>query len=304
MNHFSEFFLKNISDLKILVLGKSGQLAQQLRECKPPGCELAFAGRAEIDITDPLSIEQYVKKFSPSVIINTAAYTAVDQAEVDTLNAFLINKTAVENIARVCYENGIRLIHISTDFIFDGTKSQAYTVDDIPNPLSVYGASKLEGETALLKYQCTFFTVIRTSWLYSSYGSNFLKTMLNVMSSRELINVVDDQIACPTSALGLSQFIYTVIQLDKPAEIYNWCDLGVASWYDFAKSIYEFSLDAGLLTKAVKINPIKSNEYPSLAVRPPFSLLDVSRSLSVMQGEHWRDNLRKVVNSLVLSEKS
>ncbi len=290
--------MDNASNLKILIIGKSGQLAQQLFACKPENTEMIFAGRSDVDITDISSIQEFVFKHKPSVVINTAAYTAVDNAEVEHEAAFLLNKSAVKNIAEVCHISGCRLIHISTDFVFDGSKSVAYHVDDLPLPLSVYGKSKAAGELEILGYNNANFSIIRTSWLYSKYGNNFLKTMLKVMRLKNEINVVDDQISCPTSAVGLSLFILKVAELEEVQPIYNWSDYGVASWYDFAQAIYEYSLSLGLLEKTVRINPIKSKDYSARATRPAFSLLDQTNSHVIMQGKYWRECVKDVIVSI------
>lgn len=286
-------------NIKIIIIGRSGQLAQQLYACKPVNIDLIFAGRNDVDITSFFSINSYLQRHNPAVVINTAAYTAVDNAEVETDNVFLINKSAVANIAEACSQHGSKLIHISTDFIFDGVKSTAYTTDDTPNPISVYGKSKAAGEKVVLEYCNPNFSIVRISWLYSMYGNNFLKTMLNIMSQRDVLSVVDDQISSPTCAVDLCCFLFKLAQLDKFEPIYNWTDCGVASWYDFAVAIYEYSIDAKLLDNKIKIIPIKSSSYPAKAKRPAFSLLDRSGSNEILEGKHWRVNLRSLIYSMV-----
>lgn len=290
--------MKNSSKVKVLVLGRSGQLAQQLFNNRPSDVELSLAGRVDLDITSFSSVEQYIISHSPDVVINTAAYTSVDQAESEFSLAELINTTAVYNIAKVCFARNIKLIHISTDFVFDGKKSSPYSVLDKPNPLNVYGLTKYAGEKALLNFESKNFSVIRTSWLYSVYGNNFLKTMIKLMSTRTNIDVVADQISCPTSAVGLARFIYELILLKDLNPIYNWSDLGVASWFDYAKAIHEISLDLGIIERSVQITPIKSSDYRVSATRPAFSLLDVSDSLHICSANYWRDNVRNTLKDI------
>jgi len=273
--------------MNALIIGKSGQVAWELQQTCPEHIAAKAFGRDDIDITDPASIEAIVSSLRPTVIINAAAYTAVDKAESDKENAYLINGTAVEYLAKVAKQHGIRLIHISTDFVFDGNKNTPYTVSDTPNPINVYGASKLAGEQAIAKYCPDNSAIVRTSWVYSSHGNNFVKTMLRLMAEKDELNIVSDQIGCPTNAKGLAQFLWQLAEQESLEQIYNYSDLGVASWYDFAVAIQEIAYAAGKLTTKIPVKPIPSSKYPTPAKRPSFSLMTPS-----VHTVHWRERLK------------
>lgn len=276
--------------MKALIVGKNGQVAWELQQTCPAHVQAKAVGREDIDITNPKSIEAALDAFKPDVIINAAAYTAVDKAESDKDNAYLINATAVEYLAKAAKQHGIRLIHISTDFVFDGTNNTPYHVDDTPNPINVYGASKLAGEKAVLEYYPENSAIVRTSWVYSSHGNNFVKTMLRLMAEKDELNVVSDQIGCPTNAKGLAQFLWQLVEQESLNPIYHYSDLGVASWYDFAIAIQEIALAKGLLEKKIPIKPIASALYPTPAKRPTYSLMQLSQN-----GKHWRLKLQEVL---------
>ncbi|MCC9661803.1 dTDP-4-dehydrorhamnose reductase [Pseudoalteromonas sp. MB41] len=274
--------------MKALIIGKNGQVAWELQQTCPSNINAKAFGRENIDITNPTSIETVIKVFQPAVIINAAAYTAVDKAESDKDNAYLINATAVEHLAKAAHKHSIRFIHISTDFVFDGCKNTPYSVDDIPNPINVYGASKLVGEQAITKYCPENSAIVRTSWVYSNHGNNFVKTMLRLMVEKDELNVVNDQIGSPTNAKGLAQFLWQLVEQENLEPIYHYSDLGVASWYDFAVAIQEIAYEAGKLENKISIKPISSNSYPTPAKRPVFSLMQHSKNLNQL---HWRASL-------------
>jgi len=282
--------------MKVLIIGKRGQLASELIDTKPSDIELLALGRTDIDITSEDSVLEHVCKFKPAVIINSSAYTAVDKAQSDCDAAYLINAEAVKNIAKVCHLNNIRLIHISTDFVFDGAKNTAYKTSDKTSPLSVYGASKLAGEQAILEYHPENSTIIRTSWLYSNYGNNFVKTMLKLMAEKDALNVVSDQIGCPTYAKELACFIWQLSNQDTISPLYNWSDLGTASWYDFAVAIQDIAIELDMLNKKIPINAIPTLAYPTPAKRPVFSLLDSTESQKIYPAKHWREQLTAMMN--------
>lgn len=248
-------------------------------------------GRNEIDITDPQSIELVIEQLKPAVIINASAYTAVDKAESEQDEAYLINATAVEYLAKAANQHGIRLLHISTDFVFDGTKNTPYKVDDQTNPINVYGASKLAGELAIKAHCPTNSAIVRTSWVYSSHGNNFVKTMLRLMAEKDELNVVSDQIGCPTNANSLAKYLWQLAEQDTLEPIYHYSDLGVASWYDFAVAIQSIALEQGILSKKIVIHPIPSSDYPTPAMRPFFGLL------AAIEGsrEHWITSLKQTL---------
>lgn len=276
---------------KCLVIGRSGQLATALLKQCPQDVDCVSLSRNDIDLLDIDSIDRVFDSFAPDLVINASAYTGVDKAETDIDSAYALNCSAVANLARLTSKRGIRFIHISTDFVFGGEFNRAYLPDDQTNPLSVYGLSKRAGETEILKLLSPLSCIVRTSWVYSLEGGNFVKTMLRLMSERKSINVVSDQIGCPTYVLDLASFIWALREQIAWVPIYHWSDLGVASWYDFSEAIHDLALSEGIIKDAVFINPIKTVEYPTPAIRPKFSLLDVSASQGIHPGKHWRKNL-------------
>ena len=259
--------------MNTLIIGKNGQVAWELMQTRPEHINAVALGRGDIDITSQESIESAIKTHKPKVIINASAYTAVDKAESDQESAYLINATAVELLAKAARKYNIRLLHISTDFVFDGSKNTPYQVDDKTNPINVYGASKLAGEEAIKQNYPQTSTIVRTSWVYSSHGNNFVKTMLRLMSEKEALSVVSDQIGCPTNANGLAKHLWQLAEQENLEQVYHYSDLGVASWYDFAVAIQAIAFEKGLLEKKIPIQPIPASAYPTPAKRPVFSLL-------------------------------
>lgn len=281
--------------MNVLIIGKSGQVAWELQQTRPEHISAKAFGRDDINITDPASVESIVSSLKPTVIINAAAYTAVDKAESDKESAYLINGTAVEYLAKAAKQHGIRLIHISTDFVFDGSKNTPYTVNDTPNPINVYGASKLAGEQAITKYCPDNSAIVRTSWVYSSHGNNFVKTMLRLMAEKDELNIVSDQIGCPTNAKGLAHFLWQLAEQENLEPIYHYSDLGVASWYDFAIAIQDIAFEKRKLHRKVRISPISSAQYPTPAKRPVFSLMKQGEST---EQSHWIASLVQVMEHL------
>ena len=277
--------------MNVLIIGKNGQVAWELQQTCPSHITAHALGRNEIDITDPQSIEQVIEQLKPAVIINASAYTAVDKAESEQDAAYLINATAVEYLAKAANQHGIRLLHISTDFVFDGTKNTPYQVDDQTNPINVYGTSKLAGELAIKAHCPTNSAIVRTSWVYSSHGNNFVKTMLRLMAEKDELKVVSDQIGCPTNANSLAKYLWQLAEQDTLEPIYHYSDLGVASWYDFAVAIQSIALEQGILSKKSVIHPIPSSDYPTPAMRPFFGLL------AAIEGsrEHWITSLKQTL---------
>ncbi|MFY8327042.1 dTDP-4-dehydrorhamnose reductase [Pseudoalteromonas sp. ZZD1] len=280
--------------MNVLIIGKNGQVAWELQQTCPNHITAHAYGRNEINITDPQSIEHVIAQLNPAVIINASAYTAVDKAESEQDEAYLINATAVEYLAKAATKHGIRLLHISTDFVFDGTNNTPYKVDDQTNPINVYGASKLAGELAIKAHCATNSAIVRTSWVYSSHGNNFVKTMLRLMAEKDELNVVSDQIGCPTNANGLAKYLWQLAEQETLEPIYHYSDLGVASWYDFAVGIQDSALEQGLLDKKIPIKPIASSAYPTPAIRPVYSLMQQSACELKF---HWRAGLKKLFSS-------
>ena len=288
----------------ILVTGASGQLGQtlvRLWEQSPiPQFQFSALPRAQLDISKPDLAAAVLSELQPTVIVNAAAYTQVDKAESDPDAAYLINEAGTATLARWAAHSGAQLLHISTDFVFDGSNTSPYLPDDQTKPLGVYGASKLAGEKALLAASNDNAAIIRTSWLYSEYGSNFVKTMLRLMAERDALSVVDDQIGSPTSTHSLARLIFAMIQKRDYRGIYHWNDGGSISWFEFAQQIKGQALQAGLLKKTIPITPIATSEYPTPALRPAYSVLDRSRALDEFEcpALDWKQQLADVIAEL------
>ncbi|MEH6536879.1 MAG: dTDP-4-dehydrorhamnose reductase [Psychroserpens sp.] len=279
--------------VSVLVTGANGQLARNIRDLESNNLDLKLIYRSSIDldITDMVSVNRLFKNEKIDYCINCAAYTAVDKAESDEENALKTNVEGVKNLAKACHENGSTLIHISTDFVFDGKTYHAYKESDITNPQGIYGLTKLKGEQEVIKYLTEYY-IIRTSWLYSEHNANFMKTMISLSEKREELSVVDDQIGTPTYAKDLAEVILKIINnSNKDFGVYNYSNEGVASWYDFAKAIFDES------NSGIKLSPIKTKEYPTPAERPPFSVLDKTKIKGSFKIEipHWRDSLKKAI---------
>ena len=285
--------------MNILVTGSNGQLGNELRALAPvyPNYKFIFTDIAELDITNEPDAEMFVNEEKPSVIINCAAYTAVDKAEQEDNLAFLINATAVGILSRVASKYGVLLIHISTDYVFDGKGHKPYQEDDPTNPVSLYAKSKHAGEQQVQSY-ATKAIIIRTSWLYSEFGHNFVKTIMQYGKERGQLNIVFDQIGTPTYARDLAKAILNILKIQSVSdsvEIYNYSNEGVASWYDFAKAIIEFS---GI---NCKINPIETKDYPLPAARPFYSVFNKSKIKNRFHLEipFWRDSLMECIERIV-----
>ena len=280
----------------IVVFGASGQLGHSLKAvAEAKGINgIHFPPESEANILDPAALRKVFEAYQPEWCINCAAYTAVDKAEDDIERARAINKTGVENIALLSKEFGAVLVHTSTDFVFKGDVPLPLVEDDIAEPVNIYGLTKLEGEQAVEAILEKYFT-IRTSWLYSEYGNNFVKTMLKLGAERDELKIVADQVGTPTYALDLAAVILHIIAQNSEAYgTYHYSNEGVASWYDFAKAIFEISA-----TK-VKTLPIRSSAYPTRAVRPSYSVMDKSKIKQNFNIEipYWRDSLITCINKL------
>jgi dTDP-4-dehydrorhamnose reductase len=283
--------------MKVVVTGAAGQLGQELARTVPPGVTATLLTSGDCDIGDAAAVSAMVVRERPQVIINAAAYTAVDKAESEGAQAARVNARGPSLLAGAGTE--FRLLQVSTDFVFDGTRARAYRPEDAPNPLSVYGRTKLEGE-APVRARGARGLVLRTSWVYSAVGSNFVKTMLRLMATRPEVRVVSDQIAAPTWARGLAAALWRAVERPQLSGVHHWRDAGVASWYDFAVAIAEDAHAVGLLPQPVTVLPIETRDYPTPARRPAFSLLDCTqtwRELDLMP-PHWRVNLRKTLLEL------
>lgn len=283
--------------MKIFVTGANGQLGTELRRIAPAdNNKWIFTDIAELDISDADAVASMVAEVRPDVIVNCAAYTNVDKAEDDEACADRINRLAVANLAQAARHTGATLIHISTDYVFNGEHFTPYREDDRPSPIGAYGRTKYAGEQAVAASGCKSI-IIRTAWLYSAHGNNFVKTMMRLTDERDSLGVVVDQIGTPTSATDLADAIFHIISrgmLGKTG-VYHFTDAGVASWYDFAVAI------AHLAGNECDIRPILSAEYPSKVTRPHYSVLDKSlfiKTFGYNHIPHWTTSLSKVINEL------
>jgi len=281
----------------ILVIGGKGQLGQCLEEKIKDSVQVntfIFLGSADVDIKDAAQIDAVFEKYQPVYCINCAAYTAVDNAEDEKEAAFEINEAAVKRLAESCLKYDTTLIHISTDFVFNGDSSIPLTEDLATNPVNVYGLSKLKGELAVQELMAKYF-IIRTSWLYSEKANNFCKTMLKLAQSRDSLTVIYDQVGTPTYAMDLAEVIIKIISNDNQAYgLYHYSNEGVASWYDFAKAIFEFAeID-------MKVTPVASSAFITKAKRPHYSVMDktkIKQNLG-LEISYWRDSLNICIQNL------
>jgi dTDP-4-dehydrorhamnose reductase len=285
--------------VKILLTGAGGQVGRAFRTLAPAQATVVALTHADLDITDAAELQRAVVTHAPQWIVNAAAYTAVDAAEGAQAAAHALNASAVGYLAQAAKRAHARLVHLSTDFVFDGRASNPYEPDALTAPIGVYGATKLAGEQQALADDAPSI-VVRTSWVYAAYGQNFVRTMLRLMAAKPELRVVCDQIGSPTWASGLAQVLWKMIKIDAPAGIHHWCDAGVASWYDFAVAIQEEALQRGILTQAIPVLPIRAAQYPTPAKRPAYSVLESARTraLTGAAATHWRVQLRKMLDEL------
>lgn len=286
--------------MNVLLLGANGQLGWELSRTCPEGIRLHTCDFPGVDFTRRESLLTCLSSVGRvDCLINAAAYTAVDQAETDRELAYQVNETAVDILARICADKQIRMVHMSTDFVFSGTGCRPYRPHDPADPGSVYGSSKLAGERAVRGILGRNALIIRTAWLYSVHGSNFVKTMIRLMEKEARLTVVDDQIGTPTWANGLAQAVWAAVQ-KRITGIHHWTDAGVASWYDFAVAVQENALASGLLNRQVPIVPVGSDAFPTPARRPHFSVLDKSGFWAALDVSpvHWRTQLNIMLKEL------
>lgn len=273
----------------VLVTGANGQLGSCIKTISQryPLLHFIFVDRNRLDITDAINVSEFFNNTKIDWCINCAAYTAVDRAEVEQQVAYNVNVSGAKNLAKACQQHDAKLIHISTDFVFDGKKNTAYTEDDVTGPLNIYGKTKLEGELEISSIFEEYF-ILRTSWLYSEFGHNFLATMLKLAKVNRELKIVDNQIGTPTYAGDLARFIVALILTNSDKYgLYNYSNEGVASWYDFAKAIFEIS------KVNITVMPIPSSDFPTPAKRPTFSVLDNAKIKEVFDDRpsYWRDGL-------------
>ncbi|MDD5150539.1 MAG: dTDP-4-dehydrorhamnose reductase [Flavobacterium sp.] len=281
---------------KILVTGANGQLGSEIKQLASnyPNFNFIFTDIADFPLDKSQEIITNFNLIQPDIVINCAAYTAVDKAEDDQIVADAINHLAIATLATLCHNSGAKLVHISTDYVFDGTSPVAYKEEDLPNPKSIYGVTKLAGENACL-HNCPESIIIRTAWVYSEFGNNFVKTMLRLMTERESLSVVNDQIGSPTYAADLAQVILTILDSNKwEPGIYHYSNEGEISWFDFASDIKEIA------QKSCDLKGIPASSYPTPAERPAFSLLDKSKIKAVygIEAVDYKASLRIMMKRL------
>ena len=286
--------------MKVLITGHRGQLGKALMARSPAGVEIQGADLPEIDIADSAAFTALCAEHSPDLIINAAAYTAVDLAEQEAETAMRVNRDGAGVIANAAADTGARLIHISTDFVFAGQQSSPYTPDDDTGPLGVYGKSKRDGEQLVFERLPERSVVIRTAWLYGHEGANFALSILRLIREKDQLGIVADQVGTPTWTGSLADTVWKFADNSQLSGIYHWSDAGAASWYDFAVAIQEEATALGLIDQPIKIMPIATDEYPTPAQRPAYSVLDKSKTYRDLQVEpvHWRTNLRSMLKLL------
>jgi dTDP-4-dehydrorhamnose reductase len=293
--------------MKILVTGSKGQLGSELvRQGDRFDAEMVGVDLPKTDISDKAAVSRTLSALRPAVVINAAAYTAVDKAESDQENAFAVNRNGPANLAGCCAESGIPLIHISTDFVFDGKKRMPYIETDPVSPLNIYGKSKAEGEQAV-RLNIPEHLIIRTSWLYGVFGNNFVKTMLRLGAEKEVIRVVADQHGCPTSAADLAEALLTIaVRIWDNTGVewgtYHYSGRGITTWHCFAEKILELARPYGRI-RAERADPIATSEYPTPAKRPAFSALDcgeIQNTFGIIP-RPWQESLKIVIDRIMLS---
>ncbi len=285
---------------RVILTGAGGQLGWELQQCQPEQVELFAFTSQQLDIRDKAAVFAVVEEIAPTHIINAAAYTAVDKAESEAELAFAINADGAAHLAQAAKQVGARMVQVSTDYVFDGTHSSPYLPEAATSPLGVYGESKFQGEQRVQEILPQRSLILRTSWVYSSHGNNFVKGMLRLMSEREELGIVADQVGSPTYARTLARAVWEFCEQSQLHGIYHWTDAGVASWYDFAVAIMEEAVAQGLLCAPINVKPIRTSDYPTPARRPAYSVLDKTASWSQLSisAQHWRVALREMLAEL------
>ncbi len=286
----------------VLLTGASGQLGWELQRRCPENIELFPFASAELDIRDEAAVLALADKINPDIIINAAAYTAVDKAESERDLAYAVNADGAAHLALAAKQAGARLVQVSTDYVFNGSRSSPYLPDTATSPLGVYGESKYQGEVRVQQILPQDSVILRTSWVYSSHGNNFVKSMLRLMAdpTRDELGVVADQVGSPSYAGTLADAVWELAQMSDATGVFHWTDAGVASWYDFAQAIMEEGIALGLLTHPIDVMPIRTCDYPTPARRPAYSVLDKTTTWEQlsMAPQHWREALRDMLSEL------
>ena len=282
--------------MKVLLTGARGQLGRELQAQCPPGIKLIALDSSALDITDQASLGSSISSHQPQVILNAAAYTQVDKAEAESDRAHAVNADGVANLVNAT-DASIRLIHVSTDFVFDGTACTPIPTDAATNPLSAYGSSKLAGESYLLQHAAARSCIVRTAWLYGTGGKNFVDTMLNLMQTRESLRVVADQRGTPTSCKTLAGALWQVVKLPSLTGILHWTDDGETTWHGFACEIQRLGLKYGLLQKKIPVEAIATQQYPTPARRPAYSVLEKETTFAKLglRAPAWQEALEAII---------
>ena len=291
--------------MKLFITGAQGQVGSELVSlANKKGYEIFAASRSELDITQSNNVLESITHFQPDIVVNAAAYTAVDKAEEEQALAYAINSDGAKNLALACSNLNIPLFHISTDYVFDGSKKEPYSEIDEVSPLGIYGLSKYTGEE-VIRQQMQHYIILRVAWVFGAQGNNFVKTMLRIGKEREQLNVVNDQFGGPTPAKNIAETLIALAELyykKKNLEwgIYHYCGKAKTSWYDFAKEIFSQASKSGLLTKEVKVNPIPTSEYPTPAARPENSMLNCTKINETfgIKMPNWSVALNEVLTDL------
>jgi len=288
---------------RALITGAGGQVGLELQAAQPDGWSVVACGSAELDVTQADRVRAVLRQERPDVVIHAAAFTEVDRAEAEVERAEAVNVRGTEHVAEAARALDARLVYVSTDFVFDGASGRPYAPDDAPGPLGVYGRTKLAGERAAQRILGSRALIVRTAWVYSWHGRNFVRTMLALMRERSELRVVSDQIGTPTWARSLVEALWCAAARPELHGTLHWTDAGVASWYDFAVAIQEEAIAAGLLDRAVPVRPIRTEEYPAPARRPPSAVLDKHASWALLGRpiRHWRECLRLMLGEAAKS---
>lgn len=288
--------------VKVLVTGARGQVGQAVIASAPAGAEPIAAARADLDIADRAAVARFLDAHRPDLIVNAAAYTRVDDAEREPGEAQRVNETGACCLAEAAAARGARVIQLSTDFVFDGQAATPYEPDAIPRPISVYGRTKLAGELAVAAALPGASIVLRTAWVYAPHGRNFVLTMLRLMHAGKHVRVVDDQFGTPTCAASVAQAVWAFAGRPELAGIFHWTDAGVASWYELAAAIADDARALGILAGPADLEAVGSEDYPTAARRPAYSVLDTRSTAEAigMTPPHWRSSLRDVLGEIAV----
>ena len=284
----------------VLITGAGGQLGRELQAVAPSDREIAAYDSAALDVTRPELVRDVLDRERPAIVINLAAYTAVDRAESEPAAAAAVNAAGAARVAEGARRVGARLLHVSTDMVFDGARGRPYAPEDRPNPVNAYGRTKLEGESEVARISGGQALIVRTAWLYSASGHNFVQTMLRLMQGTTEVGVVGDQVGTPTWSRSLAEALWAALAAPGMIGVHHWVDGGVASRYDFAVAVQEEALALGLLDHAVSIRPLRTAQFPTPARRPGYCVLDSAATVAALdlRPRHWRTNLRLMLQGL------